>query len=361
MEYADELCPGLQLRVTARRKVWSVINRRNGRLRRVTIGQYPQVNVAGARATARQILIRADADWSAIAERPMAVQSITYRELVDQYFERHLKPNTRSGRDIRANLLHVRLQPHFGRPAATITKADIIAVLDGMVAAGTRQAAVNTLRRLKMLFNWAVDRDLLSGSPCDRIRPPAKTAERDRVLLDHEIAAIWCGSFELPPPFGALIRTLLLTGQRRTEVATMQWGEVANGLWTIPREKVKKDRPHAVPLSQPAVAIIRGLPRFVGGDFVFTTTGGQRPVSGFSKAKKRLDQLSGVTDWRIHDIRRTVRSKLAELRVPREIARKILNHEDGKVDRIYNRHEYLDEKREALEKWAEHLLALVGH
>jgi integrase len=122
---------------------------------------------------------------------------------------------------------------------------------------------------------------------------------------------------------------------------------------------VKKDRAHAVPLVKTAQRTLAGLrtrPRFEGGEYVFSTTGGLSPSSNFCKVKRQLDALSGVTGWTIHDLRRTVRSKLAELGVPREVARKVLNHEDGKVDRIYNRHEYLAEKREALERWERALL-----
>ena len=141
----------------------------------------------------------------------------------------------------------------------------------------------------------------------------------------------------------------------------MRWSEVEGDLWTIPREKVKKDRPHSVPLSSSARAILAELnerPRFEADGFVFTTTGGVSASSNFCKVKAELDRFSGATGWTIHDIRRTVRSKLAELGVAREVARKVLNHEDGKVDRIYNRHLYLAEKREALERWERMLLRL---
>ena len=140
----------------------------------------------------------------------------------------------------------------------------------------------------------------------------------------------------------------------------MCWGEVAGDVWTIPRQKVKKDRPHTVPLSGTALEILAGLaklPRVLDDNgFVFSTTGGKSASSNFAKMKHNMDNLSGVTGWTIHDIRRTVRSRLAEIGVPREVARKILNHEDGKVDRIYNRHEYLAEKREALERWERTLI-----
>ena len=208
---------------------------------------------------------------------------------------------------------------------------------------GKAQSAVNVLRRLKMIFNWATDRDLIPTNPCERIRPPAKTVERDRVLSDREISAVWQASFELSSPFGEMYRMLMLTGQRRTEVSTMRWSEVDEGLWTIPREKVKKDRPHTVPLSATSQALLSSLaerPRFGNDGFIFSTTGGATASSNFWKIKLAIDKLSGTSGWTIHDIRRTVRSKLAELGVPREVARKVLNHEDGKVDRIYNRHEY---------------------
>lgn len=142
----------------------------------------------------------------------------------------------------------------------------------------------------------------------------------------------------------------------------MRWNEIAGDVWIIPREKVKRDRPHTVPLSATAQSIIAHLatrPRFDDDGFVFSTTGGKLASSNFTKVKGQLDVLSGVTGWTIHDIRRTVRSKLAELGVPREVARKVLNHEDGKVDRIYNRHEYLAEKREALERWEKMLATLT--
>lgn len=152
----------------------------------------------------------------------------------------------------------------------------------------------------------------------------------------------------------------MLTGQRRSEVATMRWCDIKDDVWTIPREVVKKDRSHAVPLSHAMLRNLDDSPCFGPDAYVFTATGGTVASSNFNKTKKELDKLSGVTGWCIHDIRRTVRSKLAELGVPREVARKVLNHEDGKVDRIYNRHEYLAEKREALEKWGQHLMTLVA-
>ena len=170
---------------------------------------------------------------------------------------------------------------------------------------------------------------------------------------------MWNATFGLMDPYGHMYRMFLLTGQRRSEVATMRWNEVSSETWTIPREKVKKDRAHAVPLTATALGTLTSLPRYGADAFVFTTTGGESASSNFAKVKREIDRLSGTSGWTIHDIRRTVRSKFAELRVPREVARKVMNHEDGKVDRIYNRHEYMAEKREALERWETRLLEIL--
>ncbi|RYG99636.1 MAG: hypothetical protein EON58_03190 [Alphaproteobacteria bacterium] len=252
------------------------------------------------------------------------------------------------------------MKPFLKKRVRAITRRDIIDLIDKMVADGAPQGAVNHLRRLKMLFNWAVGRDLIESNPSFGLKPPVRTTERDRILSDQEIAAVWHAAGELPAPYGAMYRMFLLTGQRRTEVSSMQWNEVVGNLWTIPREKVKKDRPHAVPLTKTALATLGTLPVYGGNAYAFSTTGGERPSSNFNKIKQELDRLSGTSGWTIHDLRRTVRSKLAELRVPEVVARKVLNHETGKVDRIYNRHDYLREKREALAKWEKKLLALIN-
>ena len=359
-DYADALCPGLHLRVSGRgTKSFSTMLRVNGRLQRRTIGRYPNLSLAAARAAA--LAMQRGAAEGVDPREPAAAPApaITYAELVDAYTERHLRPNARSWRDIRSSLLHPAFRTLRTRAAAGITRGEIASLIDAVVAEGKGQAAVNLLRRLKMVFNWGAERELLPANPCERIRPPVRVVERDRVLNDAEIVAVWRACEQMSPPWCQMIRLLMLTGQRRSEVATMRWSEVEGATWVIPREKVKKDRPHAVPLVATAAATLATLPRWGDDAFIFTRTGGATAASGFSYVKQRIDELSGVSDWRIHDIRRTVRSKLAELGVPRDVARKVLNHEDGKVDRIYNRHEYLTEKREALERWETRLLAIT--
>ena len=358
-DYADALCPGLHLRISRRgAKTFSVMLRVHGRQQRRTLGRYPQLSLAQARDDAVSLLRDAAVGVDPRESEPKATPSITFAELVDDYVTRHLKPNARTWKTIEGSLKRKELRPFRTRPAAGITKAEFVALID-KVAETMPGAAVSLLRRLKMLYNWAASRDMVPGNPCERIPAPAKTNERDRVLSDEEIAAVWKATAKLPLPYRQMYRLYLLTGQRRAEVSTMCWGEISDDVWVIPREKVKKDRPHAVPLTKTAMAVLGTLPRFSKGDHILTTTDGRKPSSNFTKTRAALQELSNTSGWTIHDIRRTVRSKLAELGVSREIARKVVNHEDGKIDRIYNRHEYLAEKREALEKWERHLLGLA--
>lgn len=360
-EYIDGLCPGLHLRITYRGvRTFSAMFRINGKLTRQTIGRYPVVTIANARATALQMMREAQAGVDSREHRSRARSTLTYVELVEAYNEKHLIPNVRSGRAVYTSLKHDRMKPFFKRPVGVITRREILDLIDKMVADGLPQGAVNHLGKLKTLFSWAVGRDLIQNDPTQGLKPPVRMTERDRVLSDGEIVAVWKATHHLPAPYGAMYRMFMLTGQRRTEVSRMQWNEIVGSIWTIPRERVKKDRPHAVPLSGTALAALAALPVYGENAYVFSTTGGERPSSNYNKIKRELDRLSGTSGWTIHDLRRTVRSKLAELRVPEVVARKVLNHEAGKVDRIYNRHDYLREKREALAKWEKRLLALVN-
>lgn len=359
-DYADALCPGLHLRISRRgAKTFSVMLRVHGRQQRRTLGRYPSLSLAKAREETLSLLRNASVGVDPREPERVEIPPITFAELIDAYVTRHLKPNARTWKTVEGSLKRKELRPFRTRPAAGITKAEFVTLID-RVAETMPGAAVSLLRRLNMLYNWAADRDMVPGNPCERIPAPAKTNERDRILSDDEIVAVWKATARLPLPYMQMFRMFMLTGQRRAEVSTMCWGEIDGDVWVIPREKVKKDRPHAVPLTNTATAVLGTLPRFRHGDYIFTTTDGRKPSSNFTKTRAALHELSNTSGWTIHDIRRTVRSKLAELGVPREIARKVVNHEDGKVDRIYNRHAYLAEKREALEKWEKHLLNLTA-
>ena len=173
---------------------------------------------------------------------------------------------------------------------------------------------------------------------------------RQRTLSDAELRALWQASETIGYPFGPLYRLLLLTGARKSEVAGAQWSEfdLDKRVWSVPPERFKSNATHMVPLSDQAMAVLLSVPHFTKGDYLFSTTLGERPVGGFSKAKARLDKLMNAPPWVIHDIRRTVRTRLASLRIPDMVAEMVIGHGRKGIQRVYDQHSYEDEMREAL-------------
>ena len=214
-------------------------------------------------------------------------------------------------------------------------------------------------------LHWTIERGLIELSPADRVRPPSPKVERERVLTDPELRAVWQGSDRLGWPFGPLVQLMMLTAQREGEVAAMRWADLdlEVGIWTLTSAQTKARRQHLVPLSSAAVGILQAQPRM--SDFVFPgrRTDGARPVCGFSKAKVRLDRICGVTGWVFHDLRRTASTVMAQLKVPPHVVEKITNHSSagvaGPMGKIYQRYDYLEERRAALDLWAETLLRIV--
>ena len=266
------------------------------------------------------------------------------------------------------------------RPIADIRRADVIALLDDIVDEGKPILANRVLAALRKLFNWALERDLVETNPCDRVKPPASEKARDRVLSDDELRALWKAADDLAWPFGRHLQMLILTGQRRDEVAGMKWREISGDTWTLPRDRAKTDKAHEVPLSPPALSILETLPKIEGAAHVFTTTG-KTPISGFGKpkatmhdkmveilrkeAEERGDDPDAieVAPWRLHDIRRTVASGMARLGINIAVIEKVLNHTSGTfagIVGVYQRHEFTEEKRRALEAWANFLDRLMN-
>jgi integrase len=216
-------------------------------------------------------------------------------------------------------------------------------------------------------FTWASKHQLIKANPFDAVPlSDFKTEARDRVLTDDELASIWRAA-EAPDAgvFGSLVRLLILTGQRREEVAGMAWSELSSDrqTWTIPGSRAKNGKDHLVPLSAAARDLLPGEshPDERESELVFP---GQRgtPFNGWSKSKARLDKGSGVTGWRIHDLRRTLATGLQRLGVRLEVTEAVLNHVSGSragIVGIYQRHEWAAEKRAALDAWAAHVMALA--
>ena len=249
------------------------------------------------------------------------------------------------------------------RRLGNITDSDVIAVLDS-ISARTPILANRLHAILHKLFDWARSKKLpVTANPCVGIERPAREKSRDRVLEDKELRKVWLAADKLGHPYAGIVKLLILTGQRRNEIAGLRWSEVDidESVLHLPAARTKNGLAHDVPLSTPAQAVISNLPRIVDADLVFTIK--RQRVTGFSRAKERLDAASGVTDWTLHDLRRTVASGLQRLGVRVEVTEAVLNHKSGStagIVGVYQRHDYAGEKRDALARWGDYVDALVS-
>jgi integrase len=245
------------------------------------------------------------------------------------------------------------------RPAAQITRAEAVNTLDTLLKAGKIAMAGRVMAYARAAFRWAQKRGKVPANPFADLPVSSCSTERDRVLTDAEIVSIWQATADLGEPFGPLVKMLILTLQRREEVAGMRWTELSNDLttWTIPSVRMKNGQAHRVHLPDPARAALSSVTRIIGCDFVFTTTG-LSAASGFSRVKKKLDRLSGVEGWRLHDLRRTGVSKLAELGFDPLVLDKLLAHKPAAlkgVASVYQRHDFANDRAAALASWAAHV------
>lgn len=354
IDYSDAICPGLQLRVTSTGlKTFSLIFR-HGHMQRHTLGRYPRLGLAEARRQAMRLMREV-----AETEKTGKGSLLTFAEMVDSYVDLYLKRNIRSWANTRAILQQESLADFRKRRASSITKKDVVAILDLLVERGTPHAAVNLLGKLRAMFNWAVGRDMLVANPCTGIKPPTKTTQRDRVLTDVEIAAVWNACDKAPQPFGAMVRMLMLTGARRNEIANMRRSELVGDIWTLPAERSKSGRANALPLPPTAIAILTSLPDHGVNSYIFSTTGGEKAASNFAKNKRALDEASGTSGWTLHDLRRTARTKLSEIGVDRDTARRIIGHAGDALDETYDRASHESAKRAALAHLAGHIGGIV--
>jgi len=367
VEIWDSKLPGFGLRVSPKgTRSFVLMYRINGRARRMTIGRYPTLSLSTARQSALQALATVSQGKDPAAERAKKARAASphhFEIFVDEFIEKYAKPRNKDWRETQRLLKREFASVWRGRDIRKIEKSDVLVVLDRIIKRGSPGAANHAYFAIRKLFNWAVERDILKYTPCQGLRAPAKSNSRDRYLLDQELKAVWQASETLGYPFGTISLFLILTGQRLGEVAKMEWDDFDEEFWIIPAERNKSGRPHSVPLTKTAKKLLQSVPRLHERLlFPANKKDTQNHVSGFSKPKKRLDELSGVSDWRQHDIRRTVATGMARLKVEPHIVEKVLNHSTGTfagVAGVYNRFGYLPEMREALEKWEAHLKSLL--
>ena len=377
VDFYDTGKPGFGLRVSyGGAKGWFMMRRLDGRMRRWKLGRADNPK-AGDYLTLKKAREKAS-EWSTDIEdgidptiqadaepesEDTRANAGTFGSLVETYFADET-PKIDSGRAVEA-IIRRELLPHWRtRPLSEITGKDAIRRVDAVKRRGTPYAANRLVEVIKRLFTYAVEKMELTQSPMVSIKKPAKKIARDRTLKEQEIKDLWTAWNSMGFPFGQFMQLLLLTAARRDEVAGMRWSELNldAATWTIPRERTKSERANIVHLSPVALAALSAVPRTMA-QFVFPTQRGNTYLSGFSKAKARADTLSGVTDWRIHDLRRTAVTGMAELNVPPHVVEKILNHSSGEISgvaAVYNRFEYLEERADALDLWGQRIETIVA-
>ena len=366
IEVADALFPGLTLRVTERgKKTWTLLYRvdgaRDGRLkgslRRMTLGPYPLHDLEAAREMAREALKKAGKGIDPVDDRHKELGQLSataFEAVCERFIALYAKPNVETWPNI-ARLLRQHVVPVWRtRQINTIGRAAVHELLDDIIQRRTVGRAREVRKHLSKMFNWAVDRGMLEASPLAGMRRPELAyVPRERVLSMTELRKVWEAGEKLGYPFGPMVRLLLLTAQRRAEIASSRRPWIHDDLkaMEIPASEYKTDRPQVVPISTPAQSIIDSLPLWNAGDYLLSTTGGVRPVSGFSKAKAELNAICGFDDWTLHDLRRSAATHMARLGVPQEHIERVLGHAIEGVAGTYNRYSYLEEKRAALERW----------
>jgi len=326
----------------------------------------------------------------AAKQRTRGGESDLFADVARLFIKRYAKPKNRSWIES-ARLLGLRPDPKdtdklivlsgsltdswARRRTQDIKKSDVLEVLDGIMDRGAGTLANRTLAAVRKMFNWCVEREIIETSPCKGISDPAPKRERERVLSDDEIRWLWFACDKSGFPFGPAVKVLLLTGQRESEVGGMRRAEInlAFHNWTILGSRTKSGKPHDVPLSDAVISLLQKLPRIKSDAGYYFTTNGERPVSGWSRAKARLDRdmlaearktdpQAEIPDWVLHDIRRTVASGMARLSIDLPVIEKVLNHSSGTfrgIVRVYQRHDFAQEKSRALEDWARFVLSLV--
>ena len=361
-DYRDRSTKGLQLRVgTTGVRSFSYVYRIGRKMGRVSLGKYPDFSLKAARDKTNEYrrLVALGVDPRSEKNEKIKKEQMTVGLMVEEFIEKYAKPKNSSWKQAESNLRLYLISALGKKPIHEVTRPDIHQILDDLVGRGKHTAANRALAHTRKFFGWLVERGYLDYSPVAYIKPRHQEQEREKVLTDDEIRAIWIASEAMSGPYSAWIKLLLLCGQRRLETASLRRSQIIDNCWHLSGEDTKNKQLHIVPLSQQAMAIIDQLLEQDGEFLIKTGRTGDKPVNGFSKAKVQLDRLSGITDWKFHDIRRTVATNLSKLGVDRSLLQRIVNHTDSGVTAIYDRYSYLEEKRDALQKWADKLDDIV--
>jgi integrase len=376
----DGKVPGFGLKVTpAGSKIYLYQYRLGGRgakVRRFTIGKHGAISPDQARTEAKRLaMLVAQGNDPQLQKKETRRQAIdlAFAAYVDRFARDCLEIDWKASAGEVEAMLRTYAVPVIGdKPLPLIIRSDISAVirpLRSKPASASKLFAV-----MRRLFRWAVSEGDIESSPMAGMEAPPKPDARDRFLEDEELALVWRNCQALGYPFGPMARLLILTGTRRNEVSDLPWSELSRDkrLWSLPAARAKNGEATDVPLSDMAVALLDSLAgkgNWPRRGFVFTTTG-KTAVSGFSRAKTRIDALvtksnggDALPDWTLHDLRRTLATGMQRLGVRFEVTEALLNHKSGArsgVAGVYQRHDWGPEKRAALQAWADHIEGILS-
>lgn len=383
VEHADKTVGGLRVRVGASGAKTFILRKRvGGRMKNITLGRYgPRFGLAAARRKARDLLVDIEAGKDPTTTLPTPRRGQidgTVGALVEAYLAAAVRGQKRSAREIE-RILKGYVVPVLGdRLADSVTRADVTKLIDAVVHSqpGRPRAAMGraVFAQLSAFYAWALPRlERLPANPCRDAGRPAPLKARSRVLTDGEISAFWRACEALEAPFGFGFKLMLLTGQRRSEVFEATWEEFGGSTWTIPAERAKNGVAHLVPLSAAALEVLGEVPppKPDGAPFLFPSrTNPDTAASGFSKARARLASamaadlgVEAVPPFVLHDLRRTMATGMQRLGVPLPVVEAVLNHISGSragVAGVYQRHDYLAEKRGALDLWGTEVARIAG-
>lgn len=335
----------------------------NGKPEGVTLGRYPKISLSNARYEAAKIKDKIsrgiDPKVQINADKIADRGAYTVKDLVHEYLDKWAKQRKKTWLEDK-RCLEKEVVPAIGRKKSKdVRRRDIILILDQIVKRGSPGMANRTLNVITKMFNFAVSRDILDTSPCVAINMPAKKNQRDRVLNEIEIKGFWQGLDDAPisDVIRIILKLVLVTGQRRGEVAGAEWNEfnLSEKWWTIPAEKSKNGLAHRVPLNRMALKILKEV-KEMSGDSIYLfpsirKSGSIDPRAVTRALRKAQNHFGMNEEFRPHDLRRTAATQMTSNGVKRDDVAKILNHVDSGVTSIYDRHSYDDEKRKALEKW----------
>lgn len=384
IDHHDENTPGLGLRVNpGGSKTFFYRYHFAGKSRRYNIGRYSKKNLTLAKARARVDELRSyvkrggdpvgDEAREKREKKVKKMKERSFTDLANEFKEVHLKPLRKKTRDEHTRIIDNELKPALGSlPVTEVNKADILELLDKKAIKEGKATMANRIRaRLHSIYEFGIQRGIVEKNPVSDIKRYKGETKRERHYTEKEIQHLWKAFGKVEEPAGSIMQMLLITGQRKTETMRMKWEDIQDDVWTIPKTIAKGKRTHHVPLSHLAMDLLDKMKQLNDGSPEYVFPSPVNPVQPIKDIKRQVTHVRkftdeddfGVKDFRLHDLRRTAATHMAKLKVDRTVLGKILNHKgvagDGLVTAIYDRHDYLSEKTEALQKWAYRLESII--